>query len=346
MTIFTRDHPPAVAPAVEPALSGQLAGPGPSAALVQHAAQVGGAVVGAVDAVVAGRRAVAELAAACLLSGGHLLIEDIPGVGKTLLAQAMTAAIGGTFHRIQGTVDLLPGDVTGTLVPDHEHDQLRLRFRHGPIFANVVIFDEMNRTAPRTQSALLEAAEEGTVTVDGQSHPLPDPFFLVATQNPIDVAGTYRLGEGTLDRFAAVISPGRASFEDEVAVLSGRRGRRQLHEVTPVTTLRDLQQARHTVSSVLVPDVVSRYVVELLDATRTHPQVKLGASTRGGLAVLGLARALAVLRHRTYVVPDDVAAVAMAALAHRVIVHDSDGSTTAGREVTADCLARVRPPTV
>lgn len=346
MTIFTRDHPPAVAPAVTPPPAGQLAGPGPSSSLVEHAAQVGGTVASAVDAVVAGRRAVAELATACLLSGGHLLIEDIPGVGKTLLAQAMTAAIGGTFHRIQGTVDLLPGDVTGTLVPDHEHAQLRLRFRHGPIFANVVIFDEMNRTAPRTQSALLEAAEEGTVTVDGQSHPLPDPFFLVATQNPIDVAGTYRLGEGTLDRFAAVISPGRASFEDEVAVLSGRRGRRQLHEVTPVTTLRDLQQARHTVSSVLVPDVVSRYVVELLDATRTHPQVKLGASTRGGLAVLGLARALAVLRHRTYVVPDDVAAVAMAALAHRVIVHDSDGSTTAGRQVTADCLDRVRPPTV
>jgi MoxR-like ATPase len=339
MTIFTRDHPPAVAPAV----SGQLAGPGPSSALVEHAAQVGNAVVDAVDSVVAGRRAVAELATACLLSGGHLLIEDIPGVGKTLLAQAMTAAVGGTFHRIQGTVDLLPGDVTGTLVPDHDHDRLQLRFRPGPIFANVVVFDEMNRTAPRTQSALLEAAEE--VTVDGQSHPLPDPFFLVATQNPIDIAGTYRLGEGTLDRFAAVISPGRASFEDEVAVLSGRRGRRQLHQVAPVTTLADLAGARSTVSTVLVPDAVSRYVVELLEATRTHTQVKLGASTRGGLAVLGLARALAVLR-RADVVPDDVAAVAMAALAHRLILHDGDGSTTAGRHVMDDCLARVRPPTV
>jgi MoxR-like ATPase len=342
MTIFTRDHPPAVS---QP-LPGHLAGPGPSPALVEHAAQVGNAVVAAVDSVVAGRRAVAELATACLLSGGHLLIEDIPGVGKTLLAQAMTAAVGGTFHRIQGTVDLLPGDVTGTLVPDHDHDRLRLRFRPGPIFANVVVFDEMNRTAPRTQSALLEAAEEGTVTVDGQSHPLPDPFFLVATQNPIDIAGTYRLGEGTLDRFAAVISPGRASFEDEVAVLSGRRGRRQLHQVAPVTTLADLAGARSTVSTVLVPDVVSRYVVELLEATRSHPQVKLGASTRGGLAVLGLARAVAVLRRRAYVVADDVAAVAMAALAHRLILHDGDGSTTAGRHVTDDCLARVRPPTV
>ena len=144
---------------------------------------------------VAGQRDVAGMAAAaCLLSSGHLLIEDIPGVGKTLLAQVVAAAVGGTFHRIQGTPDLLPGDVTGSMVPDHE--TFRLRFRPGPMFANVVVFDELNRTNPRTQSALLEAAEEATVTIDGTTHSLPDPFMLVATQNPIELAGTYRLGEG------------------------------------------------------------------------------------------------------------------------------------------------------
>ena len=156
---------------------------------LSQARAVAAAIIDAVTAVVAGQRTAVELATACLLSRGHLLIEDVPGVGKTLLAQAITGAVGGSFRRIQGSVDLLPGDVTGTLVPDTHHDHLRLTFRPGPIFANVVVFDELNRTNPRTQSALLEAAEERTVTIDGHSHLLPDPFFLVATQNPIEVAG-------------------------------------------------------------------------------------------------------------------------------------------------------------
>ena len=200
-----------------------------------RSSRLGRDIVDAVDRVVAGQREVAEMAAACLLSSGHLLIEDIPGVGKTLLAQVVAAAVGGTFHRIQGTPDLLPGDVTGSMVPDHE--TFRLRFRPGPMFANVVVFDELNRTNPRTQSALLEAAEEATVTVDGTTHSLPDPFMLVATQNPIELAGTYRLGEGALDRFAAVVTPGRAGFDDEVDVLTGRRGRKLLHDITPVASL-------------------------------------------------------------------------------------------------------------
>jgi MoxR-like ATPase len=287
---------------------------------------------------------VAEVAAACLLSRGHLLIEDIPGVGKTLLAQVIAAAVGGSFHRIQGTVDLLPGDVTGTLVPDG--DGLRLRFRPGPIFANVVVFDELNRTNPRTQSALLEAAEEATVSVDGRSHSLPDPFLLVATQNPIDMAGTFRLGEGAIDRFAAVVSPGRADFDDEVAVISGRRGRRRLHDVRPVTDTEALIRARDAVESVVVPDSVSRWIVELLDATRRHPRVRLGASTRGGLAVVGLARSIAAMRGRTFVIPDDVARVVVPGLAHRMLLIDGDGSAAAGNEVVTECLHQVRPPSV
>jgi MoxR-like ATPase len=302
-------------------------------------------LVATVDHVVAGQRDVAELAAACLLSSGHLLIEDIPGVGKTLLAQVVAAAVGGTFHRIQGTPDLLPGDVTGSMVPDH--DGFRLQFRPGPVFANVVVFDELNRTNPRTQSALLEAAEEATVTIDGTTHPLPDPFMLVATQNPIELAGTYRLGEGALDRFAAVVNPGRAGFDDEVDVLTGRRGRKLLHDVTPVVSLDAVVASRHVVERVHLPEPVARYIVELLEATRQHQRVRLGASTRGGVALVGLAKAVAVMRGRGYVVPDDVAALAVPALAHRVLVVDGGGgTTTAGRDVVIECVGRVRPPAV
>lgn len=317
--------------------------PGRAPGDVEAAAAVGGAIVETIGSIVAGRPDVASIAAACLLSKGHLLVEDIPGVGKTLLAQVIAAAVGGSFHRIQGTVDLLPGDVTGTLVPDG--DAMRLRFRPGPIFANVVVFDELNRTNPRTQSALLEAAEESTVSVDGRTHALPDPFLLVATQNPLDMAGTFRLGEGAVDRFAAVVSPGRATFDDEVAVIAGRRGRRLLTDVHPVTTLDEIVRARDTVDAVVVPESVSRWIVELLDATRRHPRVRLGASTRGGLALVGLAKATAAMRRRGFVVPDDVAAVAVAALAHRVLLVDGDGSTAAGRDVVAECLQQVRPPT-
>jgi MoxR-like ATPase len=315
---------------------------------VARVADVGAALVASIESVLAGKRDVAELAVACLLARGHLLIEDIPGVGKTLLAQVLSSAVGGTFHRIQGTVDLLPGDVTGTLMPDHDAagQTLRMRFRPGPVFANVVLFDELNRTSPRTQSALLEAAEEGTVTVDGTTHRLPQPFFLVATQNPIDIAGTYRLGEGAVDRFAAVVSPGRAALDDEVAVLAGRRGRSHLGEVRPVVSLAALAHLQQVVDQVTVPEPVARYVAHLLDATRNHPRVRLGASTRGGLAVVGLARARAAMASRNYVVPDDVRAVATAGLAHRVLVIDSDGSTTAGRGVVTECLQRIRPPAV
>ena len=309
-----------------------------------RSSRLGRDIVDAVDRVVAGQREVAEMAAACLLSSGHLLIEDIPGVGKTLLAQVVAAAVGGTFHRIQGTPDLLPGDVTGSMVPDHE--TFRLRFRPGPMFANVVVFDELNRTNPRTQSALLEAAEEATVTIDGTTHSLPDPFMLVATQNPIELAGTYRLGEGALDRFAAVVTPGRAGFDDEVDVLTGRRGRKLLHDITPVASLDTVIACRDTVGRVHVPEPVARYVVELLEATREHQRVRLGASTRGGVALIGLAKAFAVMRGRGYIVPDDVATVAVPALAHRVLVVDGAGSTAAGRDVVIECLGRVRPPSV
>ena len=310
-----------------------------------EAAQVADVAAGIRDAVrhvIAGRADTIETALACVLARGHLLIEDIPGVGKTLLAQALAASIGGSFHRIQGTPDLLPGDVIGSIVPTERAGAFELHFRPGPIFSNVVVFDELNRASPRTQSALLEAAEEGAVTVDGQTRPLPDPFLLVATQNPVELAGTYPLGEGAVDRFAAAISPGRAGRADEVDVLTGRRGRTRLHEVAAVVDTTDLLAARAVVATTLVSDPVAHYVVDLLDATRRHPRVTIGASTRGGVAVVGLARARAAIDGRHYVVPDDVQAVAVAGLAHRLVV--AGGGLAAGREVVAECLERVPAP--
>ena len=297
-----------------------------------------------VATVLAGRERATETSLACLLSGGHLLIEDIPGVGKTLLAQALAASVGGSFHRIQGTPDLLPGDVTGTMVP-HGDDGFELTFRRGPIFSNVVVFDELNRANPRTQSALLEATEEAAVTIDGETRPLPAPFLLVATQNPIEMTGTYPLGEGALDRFAAVVTPGRASAADEVEVLTGRRGRSILGQVRAVVDIDAVEHARTVVRDVYVADAIAQYVVALLDATREHPRVRLGASTRGGVALVGLAKARAAMHARHYVVPDDVIAMTQAALAHRVLVAGGTGSVQAGRAVVEECLNQVAPPT-
>ena len=296
------------------------------------------------DTVVAGKHEVVEVSVATLLAGGHLLIEDLPGVGKTLLAQVLARAVGGTFHRIQGTSDLLPGDITGSMVPSGQLDVDGMRFRPGPVFANIVVFDELNRATPRTQSALLELAEESTVTVDGVSHRLPDPFMLVATQNPIDIAGTYGLGEGALDRFCAVVSPGRASAASEVEVLTGRRGRSMLEAVEPVATPTELITARKVVASVQITDMVAAYVVELLDEIRNDPRVRVGPSTRGGVAIVALARAFAALEGRHYVTANDVVRASVPALAHRVA--GSTSTVAAGREIAAECVSRVAPATV
>ena len=313
----------------------------PTAATVAETAH---AITESVAGVLAGREDAVGIAVACLLSGGHLLIEDIPGVGKTLLAQALAASVGGSFHRIQGTPDLLPGDVLGSMVPygDGDGERFELRFRRGPIFANVVVFDELNRAHPRTQAALLEATEEAAVTVDGTTRPLPDPFLLVATQNPIEMAGTYQLGEGALDRFAAGVTLGRPGRADEADVLTGRRGRARLGDVRPVVDITELAAARAVVRSTSVSDPVAHYVIDLLEATRHHPRVSLGASTRGGVALVGLAQATAAMAGRRYVIPDDVLAVAEVGLAHRLIV--PGGTLATGQEIVAECVAKVPAP--
>ena len=307
-------------------------------------AELGVRLVASIDAVIAGKHDIAEVAVATMLSGGHLLIEDIPGVGKTLLAQVLARSIGGTFHRIQGTSDLLPGDITGSMVPTGRLDADSLTFRPGPVFANIVVFDELNRATPRTQSALLELAEEATVTVDGVVHQLPDPFVIVATQNPIDIAGTYGLGDGSLDRFRAVVTPGRAPAAAELEVLTGRRGRSLLERVAPVATPSDLVVARRTVADVRISDPVAGYVVQLLEATRQHPAIRMGASTRGGVALVALARAFAAMANRTFITPDDIVRAAGPALAHRVA--GNHATVDVGRELVADCLAGIAPPTI
>jgi MoxR-like ATPase len=313
---------------------------GPAA--LAAATRVADRVVGAAATTIVGKRAEIELAVACVLAGGHLLLEDVPGVGKTLLAQTLAAAIGGSFRRIQGTPDLLPGDVVGSVVPD-EGEGWHLRFREGPVFANVVLFDELNRTSPRTQSALLEAAEEGSVSVDGLTHHLPSPFVLLATQNPYGQAGTYPLAEGTLDRFALALTIGRAGADAERDVLLGGGGRGRLTAVTAVTSPAELSRAQAAVRRVHLAPAIAEYVVRVLDATRRHPRVLLGLSTRGGLAVIHLAQARAVMNGRDHVTPGDVQALAVAGLAHRLVLA-VDADLDAARQLMAEVMATVDVP--
>ena len=298
------------------------------------------ALVTSISSVLAGRQEQIEVATACVLAGGHLLAQDIPGVGKTLLAQTIAASLGGTFARVQGTADLLPADVVGSLAPNAEG--FGLHFRPGPVFANVVLFDELNRSNPRTQSALLEVMEEGHVTVDGVTHPVPAPFVVIATQNPVEMAGTYPLTEGVTDRFMAAISLGRASADDEVEVLTGRRGRTRLADVTRVATMAQLAASRAEVLQVYLADAVAAYAVGILNATRTHQRVRLGASTRGGVAMVTLAKAFAVMDGRAFVAPHDVARAASSALAHRLVLVGQDQASAAA--VVAECVAAVQAP--
>jgi MoxR-like ATPase len=298
------------------------------------------AMVAGISSVLAGRREQIEVATACVLAGGHLLADDIPGVGKTLLAQTVAATLAGSFARVQGTADLLPADVVGSLAPNAEG--FGLHFRPGPVFANVVLFDELNRANPRTQSALLEVMEEGRVTVDGITHPVPTPFVVIATQNPVEMAGTYPLAEGVTDRFMASISLGRASAEEEVEVLTGRRGRGRLAGVQRIATLDDLAECRAAVQRVHLADAVAAYAVGILHATRAHPRVRLGASTRGGVAMVAMAKAFAVMGGRDHVAPHDVARAAQSALAHRLVLAGHERSMAA--EVVAECVTTVQAP--
>ncbi|MBB2945542.1 MoxR-like ATPase [Actinoplanes lutulentus] len=279
--------------------------------------RLSGAILDAVGTVVVGKRDSLELVLAGILAGGHVLLEDLPGLGKTLTARCFAQALGLDFRRLQFTPDLLPADVTGSFLYDQRKGDFA--FRAGPVFTNMLLADEINRTPPKTQSALLEAMQEKQVSVEGVTYRLDPPFHVLATANPIEYEGTYPLPEAQLDRFLLRVSFGYPTAEEEWDVLQRRMSRRQEEAViSPVVDSRSLQAMQSALESVAVEDSIGRYIVALASATREHGAVLVGSSPRGSLALLLLARARAAMAGRDYVVPEDVKDVAVPALAHRI----------------------------
>jgi MoxR-like ATPase len=271
-----------------------------------------------VESVVLGKPSVVETVVAALLARGHVLVEDVPGVGKTVLARSLARSLDAPMKRIQCTPDLLPSDVTGASVFNPK--TLAFEFRRGPIFAPVVLADEINRATPRTQSAFLEAMEERQVSADGETHPLPDPFFLIATQNPIELAGTFPLPEAQLDRFLMRVSLGYPDPGTEVKVILAQREAHPLERLRPVLDLPRLREAQAAVARVPVHESLVGYVQRLAAATRGHDQVLLGASPRGAIALVRAAQAQALLDGERYVTPDHIKRLAPSVLAHRILV--------------------------
>jgi MoxR-like ATPase len=275
-------------------------------------------VIHNVETVIVGKRQQIELLMVALLCQGHVLIEDVPGTGKTMLARATAASMGISFKRLQCTPDLLPNDITGVSVFNQQTSEFD--FRPGPVFVNILLTDEINRATPRTQAALLEAMQERQVTVDGVTRPLPAPFLVLATQNPIEYEGTFPLPEAQLDRFLIRLSLGYPEEEDEAQILHNLRKRHPIERVEQVVDGSDLLDLHDVITDVHVDESLVRYILSIVRATRSHPAVALGASARGSLALYKTSQALAILRGRDYVIPDDVKTLAPLALAHRLIV--------------------------
>jgi MoxR-like ATPase len=300
------------------------------------------AIVVNVEQVLRGKTHAIRLALSCLLAGGHLLIEDVPGTGKTSLAKALAASVGGTSHRIQFTPDLLPTDITGVSVWDQRTGTFQ--FRPGPVFAHVVVADEINRASPKTQSALLEVMEEAHVTVDGVGHPVPSPFLVVATQNPIDLEGTYRLPEAQLDRFLMRISLGYPDVAVEEEILTGR-ARSAPPVLRPVMSPDQFVRLQQAVATVHVAPEIARYVALIAFGTREHEALRLGVSTRGSLALMRAAQAHAATAGRSYVVPDDIKFTAPAVLTHRLVPSaQAEVRGVTGAAILAEVLDSVRVP--
>ena len=294
--------------------------------------------------VIMGKDAQVELAVIALLSGGHLLIEDVPGVGKTMLARSLALSVSGTYRRIQFTPDLLPSDITGTAV--YNQKTADFEFHPGPIFANVVLADEINRATPRAQSSLLEAMDEGQVTVDGVTYPLPRPFFVIATQNPVEYHGTYPLPEGQLDRFCMSIALDYPSEETERLVVGGQLEEHPVANLRPVLRADELAGLQRSVRSVRVDPDVLAYAVRLVRATREDDGLALGASPRGSVFLVRAAQARAYLAGRDFVVPDDVKALATPVLAHRVIPASRSLGAGGVREALSRLAGRIPVPVV
>ncbi len=276
------------------------------------------AVISEVEKVVVGKRTEIVMLMTAMLSGAHVLIEDVPGTGKTTLAAAMAKATGLDFRRAQFTPDVMASDITGFNVYNRQREEFE--FRQGLVMCNLLLADEINRASPKTQSALLEAMEEARVTVDGVTYAVPDPFMVIATQNPTGYVGTYPLPEAQLDRFALKINMGYPSQEDELNILRARRGENPLDRVAGVVGIEDVRELRRAAASVEVDDELYRYIVTLIAATRRHASLALGASPRASVALMRLSQAYAMIRGRGYVLPEDIAALFRYAVAHRLML--------------------------
>jgi MoxR-like ATPase len=312
----------------------------PSLSLAEFAG-AGGRIVDTVATVIDGKREVITTALTVLLAEGHLLIEDVPGVGKTMLARALARSVDCTVNRIQFTPDLLPSDITGVSV--YNRVTREFEFKPGPVFANLVIGDEINRASPKTQSALLESMEESQVSVDGVTHRLGSPFAVIATQNPAEMEGTYPLPEAQRDRFMARISMGYPDPESEVAMLRSRESSSPLAEVVPVVTVDGLKAMIRAVQEVFVSRAVTQYAVAIVHATRTDPDLRLGASPRATLHLIRAAKATAALAGRKFVIPDDINALAVIILGHRLILAHRAGrdSSRTSAEAVAEVVRRI-----
>jgi MoxR-like ATPase len=301
------------------------------------------AIANNIEQVMVGKRDKVELAIIALISQGHVLLEDIPGVGKTMLARSLAKSLGCSFKRIQFTPDMLPSDIIGVSIYNQKTNNFE--FHPGPVMAQVVLADEINRGTPKLQSALLECMEERQITIDGVTHEMPNPFHILATQSPVEYEGTFPLPETQLDRFLMRISLGYPSVSDEIIIMDRQRYHHPIESLQAVATSADVEMLQGAVKDVYVDDLIKQYIADLVGASRNHPAILIGASPRASLALYRTTQAKALINGRDYVLPDDVKALAESVLAHRMIVRWTDSShDKSGRDIVAQILETVSVP--